>query len=111
MPDRLISFLVLESGTPVISSDGVQVGTVRRVLHVAEKDIFDGIVIETKGGDRFVDAPEIDQIFATRVTLLIDSAEADQLPEPSAGAPMFGPNTGIGRIGRLFGLGPWKRRG
>ncbi len=110
MPDRLISFLVLEAGTRVVASDGVDVGAVQRVLHVAEKDIFDGIVIKTNQGERFVDAHEVDQIFATRVALLIDSATARALPEPDGGAPVFGPNTGLGRIGRFLGGGPWKRR-
>ena len=110
MPDRLISFLVLERGTPVISSDGVEIGSVLRVMHVAEKDIFDGIVIKAKGGERFVDAHEVDQIFQQRVTLLIDAAAADDIPEPSAGAPVFGPNSTVGRLGRLLGQGPWKRR-
>ena len=106
-----MGILVLEAGTRVVASDGVEVGTVRRVLHVAEKDIFDGIVIKTTRGERFVDAHEVDQIFATRVTLLIDSDAAQALPEPSGGAPVFGANTSLGRFGRFLGLGPWRRRG
>ena len=57
-----ISFKVLKRGTPVRSSDGVQVGTVRRAQETGREHIFDGIVIDTKGGKRFVDAPEVARI-------------------------------------------------
>ena len=42
-----ISFKVLKRGTPVHSSDGVQVGTVRRAQETGREHIFDGIVIDT----------------------------------------------------------------
>ena len=45
-----ISFKVLKRGTPVRSSDGVQVGTVRHAQETGREHIFDGIVIDTKGG-------------------------------------------------------------
>ena len=54
-----IGYNVLARGTPVRSSDGVQVGTVRRVQDNAREHIFDGIVIDTRDGQRFVDAPEV----------------------------------------------------
>ena len=69
-----ISFKVLKRGTPVRSSDGVQVGTVRRAQETGREHIFDGIVIDTKRGKRFVDAP-----------LTITSAEAAELPPPGGG--------------------------
>ena len=75
-----ISYKVLRRGTPVLASDGVQVGTVRRVLDNTRENIFDGIVIETKEGPRFVDAPEVARIAERAVTLTIDSAEAASLP-------------------------------
>jgi hypothetical protein len=39
-----------------VSSDGEQVGTVRRVLDNAREHIFDGIVMDAADGRRFVDA-------------------------------------------------------
>jgi hypothetical protein len=60
------------------------VGTVKKVMIVHEKHLFDGIVVKTAAGDRFVDAPEVDEIFERLVTLKIDSAEAADLPKPDA---------------------------
>ncbi len=76
-----IGYKVLARGTPVRSSDGVQVGTVRRVQDNAREHIFDGIVIDTPDGRRFVDAPEVARIFERAVILTITAAEAEQLPE------------------------------
>ena len=78
------SFEVLERGTLVQSSDGQELGTVKRVMIVREKHLFDGIVIRTPNGDRFVDAPEVDEIYENLVTLKIDAAEAAELPKPGA---------------------------
>ncbi len=52
-----IGFEVLRRGTPVISSDGVQIGTVRRVSNAIRERIFDGLTIDTPDGQRFLDAP------------------------------------------------------
>jgi len=38
-------------------------------------------VINTDSGRRFVDAPEVDRIYLSRVTLKIDATEAASLPE------------------------------
>lgn len=81
------SYLALEAGTPVYSSDGSELGRVEHVLADADADIFDGVVLDTSvlpGGHRFVDAPEVDEIFERLVTLKIDSAEAADLPKPDA---------------------------
>ena len=76
-----IGYKVLARGTPVRSSDGVQVGTVRRVQDNAREHIFDGIVIDTPDGRRFVDAPEVARIFERAVILTITADEARALPE------------------------------
>ena len=76
-----IGYKVLARGTPVRSSDGVQVGTVRRVQDNAREHIFDGIVIDTPDGRRFVDAPEVARIFERAVILTITAEEARALPE------------------------------
>ena len=82
-----IGYNVLPRGTPVRSSDGVQVGTVRRVLDNAREHIFDGIVIDTPDGRRFVDAPEVERIFERAVVLAITADEARALPVRGSGAP------------------------
>ena len=76
-----IAYKVLRRGTPVRSADGIQVGTVRRVLENARENIFDGIVLDTSDGKRFVDAPEVARIAERAVTLTITAEEARDLPE------------------------------
>jgi hypothetical protein len=104
-----ISYKVLHRGTPVHSSDGVELGTVDRVLDNAREQIFDGIVMRTAGGDVFVDAPEVARITERHVTLSIDAGEAAGLPAYESGAPEYQANPKAGRLGRLFG-GSWRKR-
>jgi hypothetical protein len=50
-----VSYKVLARGTPIQTADGVDIGAVREVLENDREHIFDGIVIDTPGGRRFVD--------------------------------------------------------
>ena len=75
-----IGYKVLPRGIPVVSSDGVEIGKVVKVLDNAREHIFDGIVVRTKERKVFVDAPEVDRLFTRRVTLSIDAAAAAELP-------------------------------
>jgi hypothetical protein len=75
-----IGYLALPRGVAVHASDGPQVGTVHRVQDNAREHIFDGIVMDTPSGRRFVDAPEVARITERRVTLTITAAEAAELP-------------------------------
>jgi hypothetical protein len=104
-----ISYKVLAKGTPVHASGGEPVGRVERVLDNAREQIFDGIVVATDDGPRFVDAPEVARITEARVTLSLDAAEAARLPAPDAGAPEYSANPRAGRLGRMLG-GGWKRK-
>ena len=78
--DHQIGYQALPRGVPVITSDGVTLGTVDRVQDNAREHIFDGIVVKTDSGRRFVDAPEVARITLRQVTLTIDAAEASSLP-------------------------------
>lgn len=81
------SYLTLEPGVPVYSSDGKELGKVAHVLAEPDADVFDGIVLDTSvlpGGHRFVDAPEVEEIYERGVVLRLDSAAAERLPEPTA---------------------------
>jgi hypothetical protein len=80
-----ISYLALGHGVPVLTKDGATLGTVKSVLHVKEKDIFDGIVVQTKEGERFVDAPEIVRIYERAVVTSLSPEEAAALGKPHAG--------------------------
>ena len=77
-----ISYKVLRRGTPVRSSDGVEIGKVRRVQEAKRENIFDGIVIDTKEGVRFVDAPEVSRIAERAVTVTFTAADADHHIHP-----------------------------
>src|SRR5918998_6886139 len=104
-----ISYKVLERGTPVVDRDGGQIGTVREVLENQAEHIFDGLVLDTPGGQRFVDAPEVARIAQRRVTPTPDAAGAAALPEQdSAGGTTFSANVKGGRLSRFLG-GGWKR--
>jgi hypothetical protein len=110
---QAIAYKVLRRGTPVHTSDGEQLGTVRRVLDNARENIFDGIVVDTRDGQRFVDAPEVARIAERAVTLTIDAAEAARLPVPGSRlAARVGMSTTVRRAKR-FGRGMrerWERR-
>jgi hypothetical protein len=94
-----IHYTALERGTPVISSDGVEVGRVVEVLDNYREHIFDGLVIETGSGDRrFVDAPEVERTAERAVTLNITAAECADLGPPPSSGPAVG-----GALRRLLG--------
>ncbi|MBA2439534.1 MAG: hypothetical protein H0V50_02535 [Thermoleophilaceae bacterium] len=104
-----IHYTALQPGTPVFSSDETQLGTVREVLDNYAEHIFDGIVMESAGGElRFVDAPEVARTAERAVTLSITAAQAAELPPPERGPPVFKPRGG-GRLARLLG-GRWKKQ-
>ncbi len=107
--DHAISYKVLEAGTPVLDRDGGDVGSVREVLENKAEHIFDGLVLDTPAGQRFVDAPEVARIAELRVTLALDAEAAAALPErDSAGGATFRANVKGGRLSRFLG-GGWKR--
>ena len=99
-----ISYHVLKRGTPVRSADGVQLGTVRRAQEAKREHIFDGIVLDTAKGKRFVDAPEVARITERVVTLTFPAAEADQhLAEVSSRTAGRLGNTKTARRVKRFG--------
>jgi len=84
---RPSSYLVLERGTPVYSSDHTQIGKVTHVLAVEAEDVFDGIVIGEHlfGHDhRFADADDVEQVFERGVVLKLDRSACERLPKPQA---------------------------
>ncbi len=81
--DEPVGYLTLPKGTPVVTSDGVRVGTVQRVQHHERERIFDGLVIRTDDGRKFVDAPEVGSMTRRHVTLEIDATAFAGLEAPS----------------------------
>jgi hypothetical protein len=106
-----ISYLALERHTPVYSADGDEIGTVDHVLEDDHEDVFDGIVIAHaehhrsllghEHGHAFADRDQIAGIHERGVTLTVSSAEAAELPKPSANPavmrddPTQGPDSGM----------------
>jgi len=80
------SYLTLEKGVAVYSSDEQHLGKVEHVLADPSLDVFDGIVLDKSvlpGGHRFVDADEVGSIYERGVVLKVDAATAQGLPEPA----------------------------
>ena len=85
-----IAYTALQPGTTIASSDEVELGTVERVIENKKEHIFDGIVMRTGNGLRWVDAPEVARITERRVTLTIDAAAAaEELTDYAPGAPEY----------------------
>jgi hypothetical protein len=113
--DVPISYQAAVRGTPVLSSTGATIGTLEHVLEVPEVDVFDGIVIATDGGLRFIDADQIVQITRSCIRSDVDDAQARQLPPPD-GPPVYRvdalADTGHSLhdvLGRLFRRPHWIR--
>jgi hypothetical protein len=111
---RPISYLALEVGTPVLSSTGTQFGTVEHILQVPELDLFDGIVVKTSNGLRFVERDQIKDITTTFVRCELSDENAESLPAPS-GTLVLHPDLAYGEghslsawYGRAFGRLHWK---
>jgi hypothetical protein len=99
----------------MVSRSGREFGRVEHVLQIPEEDLFDGIVVDTSAGLRFVDRDQIDDITTTRVLCALTDDEAASLPQPSGNAVFEadpGEDAGTSlhdRFGRLFGRSHWKR--
>jgi hypothetical protein len=113
--DPAVSYQGAVPGTPVLTRTGNEIGTLEHVLEVPELDLFDGIVIATDWGLRFIDADQVDVITIRPVRCRIDDAEAARLPPPD-GSPVYRVNVleEIGdslheRLGRMFHRPHWTR--
>jgi len=110
-----ISYAAAAKGTPVLSSSGATIGTLEHVLAVSDLDIFEGIVIATHHGIRFVDADHISAITTTQIRSSLSDDEAAKLAPPD-GPPVYRVDALAGSghdlhdvIRRLFGRTHWKR--
>ena len=107
---QAIHYTAVPRGTPVYSSDEVEVGVVEAMLDNYREHIFDGVVFKDPDGVlRFADAPEVSRTAERGVTLSIDAEQATQLAPPDESNPSYRPRIPRRRIGRMFG-GGWKRQ-
>jgi hypothetical protein len=110
-----IAYGAVVAGTPVHSSDGQQIGTVERVLDIPDLDLFDGIVIVTGAGDRFIDRDQVTRITTHAVYCDVAAADAHALPVPDspptfrADATQDRGGSFVDRLKRQFGRGKWQR--
>ena len=79
-----ISYLTLTGGTPVLAADGQELGTVEHVLSDPSLDLFDGIVVKTTLGRRFVEADSVKAITEDAVRTSV--ASVDELLKPQGDA-------------------------
>lgn len=108
-----ISYQAVPTGVPVLTSTGREIGTLEHVLQIPEEDLFDGLVVATQQGLRFVDADQVRVITATYIGSTLDDEAAAHLPAPE-GNPVYhadalqdtGQSLGD-RLGRLFRRARW----
>jgi len=83
-----VSWLQIEQGWNVVTSDGVSVGTVAQVEGDKQSDIFDGLAVESRQPAqlRYVPGEQVGAIYPGEVTLKIASAATGML-EPFQAPP------------------------
>jgi hypothetical protein len=86
--ETAVSYQGAVLGTPVLTSTGATIGTLEHVLEVPELDVFDGIVVATHHGVRFIDADRVTRITRGHLETAVDDAQVDQLPAPD-GPPIY----------------------
>jgi hypothetical protein len=101
-----IAYEALAKGTPVLSSTGTDIGIVEHVLADSSLDLFDGIVVKTRDGLRFVTADQVGLITTAAVHSKIADADIPNLQKPHAGDAVYEAdpeqNTG-GELNEWFG--------
>ena len=84
--DAAISYQAAVPGSPVLTRSGKEIGTLEHVLEVPGLGRFDGIVIATDWGLRFIGADRIELITICNIRCSLDDAEAGRLPPPVGSA-------------------------
>jgi hypothetical protein len=105
VPHHPIAYTALQSGTPVQTADGQTFATVQTVLVDEKVSVFDGIVVQTPQGTRFVDADHIGTIYTTYVGTTLSAEQAENLPPPDGSTlvDIKPPRSMADRLGRMFG--------
>jgi hypothetical protein len=84
-----IAYEALTKGTPVVTTTGTEIGTVEHVLADSSLDLFDGIVVRTGSGLRFVTADQVGLITTTAVHSRVADADIPNLQLPHTGDAVF----------------------
>ena len=107
--DDPVSWLQIEQGWQVVSSDGTQLGTVAQVAGAPGDDIFDGLAMDTgRSPPLYVPGEQVGTIYPGHVTLRLTAAQAAELAPYHEAAPQTtfraGPEGIAARLSR------WLRR-
>lgn len=86
-----VSYEGVPKGVPLLSSAGEEFGTLTKVLQVPSEDLFDGVIVKTRHGERFVDRDQIDEITTEFIKCDLDAAAVESLPKPD-GSPIYDDN-------------------
>ena len=112
-----IAYEALTKGTPVVTLTGTEIGPVEHVLADASLDIFDGIVVKTHEGLRFVTADQVGLITVGAVHTKVSDADVATLQQPHSGDAVFeaDPEQNEGHrlnewFGRMFLREHWTRK-
>lgn len=113
--DTAVSYHAAVPGSRVLSASGHEIGKLEHVLEVPELDLFDGIVIHTHAGLRFIDPDRIEKITRSSIRCSISDAQAARLPPPD-GPPVYhvdaleySGDSVHDVLGRMFRRPHWKR--
>ena len=79
--EQQVSWLAVAAHTPVIASDGTEVGHVVEVAGLPEEDIFHGIVFQRGRRNHLAPAADVARITDRAVHLSVDSATAEVYEE------------------------------
>jgi hypothetical protein len=108
-----VSYEGVPVGVPLLSSTGHRFGTLVKVLEIPSEDLFDGVIVKTEHGHRFVDRDQIAEITTEYIKCDLDDEATASLPEPS-GTAAFDASAGYGEgntfrewVHRTFGHGGW----
>jgi hypothetical protein len=111
-----IAYSALQKGVPLLAESGRQFGVVEHVLEIPAEDLFDGIVVSTQHGLRFVDRDQIQEITTAYVRCAITDEQAAALPAPDGAAtytvdPLQDSGGSLhDRFGRMFRREHWIRQ-
>jgi hypothetical protein len=118
-----VSWLLVEPGWKVVSSDGEEIGEIHSLVGDTGEDIFNGISVDTGMFDRprYVPAERVTEIVEGRVTVALTAAEfgrVDEFEEPPASLELDGSEAGLAdRVADAFTgpetraqpVTPWRR--
>jgi hypothetical protein len=83
MEEQQLSWLSIEPGWKVVSSDGTEIGYVEQTVGDSDEDIFNGLSVSLDFFDepRYVPSEKVGRIFDDRVEILYTAEEAKRLDE------------------------------